>query len=341
MTRAARLIRLRLTVFGCLGAVALLGGGLAHVGAIGLNTPIVRTTFLCFVATLSLSAILWSIATRASGASMTARARRRYRFAADFLALVSVRHLFPLAMTVASYALVPHSLALADDWLSWPERMLGISHPAVYRACQAWGLLFPMELLYDSVWAQVVLMLVWFGLVRRNLLPLWEVAAGVSLAGSVGLILLWLAPALGPWAHYGYGAYGQPAPPAEAAFLADFQALRAGRFGALLAAQGLVTVPSFHVVFAVLFTWAFRHERRLYPLAIALNLGVVAVTFPVGWHYLSDLPAGMIWVAGTIVTVRRVQGAGTRRVVIGAATPAGLRPVRSRIEDAAEEKWIT
>jgi len=70
-----------------------------------------------------------------------------------------------------------------------------------------------------------------------------------------------------------------------------------------------VTIPSFHVVFAVLFAWVFRHERFIYPAAIVLNLAVIAVTFPVGWHYLADLPAGMIWVAVTIAVVRRIQGA--------------------------------
>jgi hypothetical protein len=40
------------------------------------------------------------------------------------------------------------------------------------------------------------------------------------------------------------------------------------------------------VVFAVLFTWVFRQERFLYPIAIVLNLAVIAVTFPVGWTFL-------------------------------------------------------
>ena len=126
------------------------------------------------------------------------------------------------------------------------------------------------------------------------------------------LVVFWLAPAIGPWAYYGQTAYGSPPPSAEAAFLADFSALREGRFTALLAGQGLVTFPSFHVVFAVLFAWVFRRERFLYPVAIVLNLGVIAVTFPVGWHYLADLPAGMVLVTATIAVVRRIQGAPAR-----------------------------
>jgi PAP2 superfamily protein len=218
MSLSDRLSRLRLVVFGSLGAVGAFGVCLAQINGIGLNTPIVRTTFYCFLGTLSL--------------------------------------------------------------------------------CGAWGLLLPMEIVYDSVWVQVVLILGWFGLVRRNLRPLWEVSAAVSIAATVALAVFWLAPAIGLWAYYGQAAYGSLPPSAEAAFLADFSALREGRFTALLAGQGLVTIPSFHVVFAVLFAWVFRQERFLYPVAIVLNLAVIAVTFPVGWHYLADLPAGMIWGGG-------------------------------------------
>jgi len=327
MSLSDRLIRLRLVVFGSLGAVGAFGFCLAQINGIGLNTPIVRTTFYCFLGTLSLSILLWLIDAYALRESESERTHRRYRLAADFLALASIRHLFPLAMTLASYGLVPHSLALADEWLSWPERMLGITHPVVYRTCEAWAFLRPMEFVYDSVWIQVVLILGWFGLVRRNVLPLWEVAAAVSISATVGLVVFWLAPAIGPWAYYGQAAYGFPAPSAEAAFLADFSALREGRFAALNAGQGLVTIPSFHVVFAVLFAWVFRKERFLYPVAIVLNLAVIAVTFPVGWHYLADLPAGMIWVAATIAVVRRIQDAPAQSAAAQESTLSPLQGV--------------
>jgi PAP2 superfamily protein len=330
MSFSDRLARLRLVVFGSLIAVGTLGVFLAQINGIDLNTPIVRRTFYCFLGTLSLSVLLLVIDVYGLRESAPERTRRRYRFAADLLALMSIRHLFTLAITFASYGLVPHGLALADEWLSWPERMLGITHPVVYRTCEAWGLLVPMEFVYDTVWVQVMLILGWFGLVRRNLLPLWEVAAAVSLSATVGLVVFWLAPAVGPWAYYGQAAYGSSPPPAEAAFLADFLALREGRLTALLAGQGLVTIPSFHVVFAVLFTWVFRRERFLYPIAIVLNLAVIAVTFPVGWHYLADLPAGMIWVAVTIAVVRRIQGTPAQSA---AAQEPALSPLQGVLRE--------
>jgi hypothetical protein len=153
------------------------------------------------------------------------------------------------------------------------------------------------------------------------------VAAAVSISATVGLVVFWLAPAIGPWAYYGQAAYGSPPPSAEAAFLADFSALREGRFTVLRAGQGLVTIPSFHVVFAVLFAWVFRKERFLYPVAIVLNLAVIAVTFPVGWHYLADLPAGMIWVAATIAVVRRIQDAPAQSAAAQESTLSPLQGV--------------
>jgi len=49
------LARLRIGVFGCLGAGGLLGLCLAQVDGIGMTTPIVRTTFYCFLGALSMS----------------------------------------------------------------------------------------------------------------------------------------------------------------------------------------------------------------------------------------------------------------------------------------------
>jgi hypothetical protein len=101
----------------------------------------------------------------------------------------------------------------------------------------------------------------------------------------------------------------------------------AGRLRTDLAGEGLMTIPSFHVVFAVLFTWVSRQERLLYPFAIVVNLGVIAAAFPVGWHYLTDVAAGMIWVAVTIAVVRRIQGAPARSAGVQKSTPTPLQRV--------------
>jgi hypothetical protein len=329
MNLAHGVARLRIVVFGCLCSIGVVGFCLTQLNGIGLNTPIVRSTLCYVLGALSLSALLWLPSIHGLKGAASERRRVWYRLGADALALVSVKYLAPLVITVASYGVVPHGLTLADEWLSWPERMLGVTHPVVYRTCEAWGLLPAMELVYGSLWPQLTIMLVWFALVRRSFVPLWEVTAAVSVAGGVGLVVFWLAPAIGPWSHYGYAAYGYSAPPLEAAFLAEFLALREGRLTAIDAAQGLITIPSFHVVFAVLFAWAFRRERWVYPVAVALNAGVIAATFPVGWHYLTDLAGGGVLAACAIAVVRRIQQEPARHAssadVGSVAGPQGVR----------------
>ena len=239
------------------------------------------------------------------------------------------RYLFPLAMTVASYGLVPRSLALVDEWLSWPERMLGITHPFVYHICDSWGLLPTLGLMYNFVRVEVIVILLWFALVRQDLHPSMASRGGRQHRRKCrprGILACPGQRAFGPLP--GYAAYGHPPPPTEAAFLADFSALREGRFTALDAPQGSVTVPSFHVVFAILFTWVLRRERWLYPVAIALNAGVIAATFPVGWQSPgADLPAGAVWAVGAIVVVRRIQGVPSRLTAADDARTAS-RPSR-------------
>ena len=57
---------------------------------------------------------------------------------------------------------------------------------------------------------------------------------------------------------------------------------------------GLIAFPSFHVMWAVLTTFAALPSRRLFWGVAALNVLVVASTVLLGWHYLVDVPAGLL-----------------------------------------------
>jgi len=57
---------------------------------------------------------------------------------------------------------------------------------------------------------------------------------------------------------------------------------------------GMIAFPSFHVTWAVLTTYAARSSRRLFWGVAALNVLVVASTVLLGWHYLVDVPAGLL-----------------------------------------------
>jgi hypothetical protein len=57
---------------------------------------------------------------------------------------------------------------------------------------------------------------------------------------------------------------------------------------------GMIAFPSFHVMWAVLTTYAALPYRKLFWPVAALNALVVASTVLLGWHYLIDVPAGLL-----------------------------------------------
>lgn len=60
---------------------------------------------------------------------------------------------------------------------------------------------------------------------------------------------------------------------------------------------GMIAFPSFHVAWAVLTTYAALPYRRLFWAVAPLNVLVVASTLLLGWHYLVDVPSGLLLAA--------------------------------------------
>lgn len=68
---------------------------------------------------------------------------------------------------------------------------------------------------------------------------------------------------------------------------------------------GLIAFPSFHVVWAVLLAYSFRHKKYLfYPMAL-FNIIIILSTLMLGWHYLTDVIGGII-LAGLSIAVAEV-----------------------------------
>jgi hypothetical protein len=57
---------------------------------------------------------------------------------------------------------------------------------------------------------------------------------------------------------------------------------------------GMIAFPSFHVVWSVLTTYAALPDRRLFRAALAWNALVIVSTVVLGWHYVADVPAGIL-----------------------------------------------
>jgi membrane-associated phospholipid phosphatase len=60
---------------------------------------------------------------------------------------------------------------------------------------------------------------------------------------------------------------------------------------------GLIAFPSFHVAWSVLATYAALPRRGIFWALAALNALVISSTVLLGWHYLVDVPAGILLAA--------------------------------------------
>jgi hypothetical protein len=174
--------------------------------------------------------------------------------------------------------------ALGFDWSAW------FNFLAPYR-----DLRFALWLGYLSLPPQILISVVYFSLRDQDHFN-YELLLNNILSLSITTAIFLFFPALGP-----QETGGQPGLPV-------LLALRGG--GALSfdisRLQGLISFPSYHMVLAVLLTYAHRHSPLLIPIAI-VN-GVMVLSIPsFGPHYLIDIVAGaavaMLSIAATAMAI--------------------------------------
>jgi len=97
-------------------------------------------------------------------------------------------------------------------------------------------------------------------------------------------------------------------------------------------AQGLVQLPSFHTILAIMLTYNLRHNRWFFSAALLWNTALILSCPTEGSHYFVDLVAGGVVAAATIWGVRATQRrfyfhSLTRHVVLRTVStgPAVLR----------------
>ena len=80
--------------------------------------------------------------------------------------------------------------------------------------------------------------------------------------------------------------------------------------------EGIVTMPSYHTVMAVLLTYAFRRTGLVGYGIATLNLVMLLSIPPIGGHYLVDVLAGGALALGAIA-VQRASRHGVSRILFG------------------------
>ncbi|HKI37714.1 MAG TPA: phosphatase PAP2 family protein [Gemmataceae bacterium] len=128
-----------------------------------------------------------------------------------------------------------------------------------------------------------------------------EFALSSVAAAAISLPLFAAFPALGPWSYYGYA----PSSP-QAESMQVLLALK-GDDGFVLDLSdlnGVICLPSFHTILAVLSATALWSIPYLRWAAAALAVLIVLSTVATGWHYLVDVMAGLLVAPASVAAAR-------------------------------------
>jgi PAP2 superfamily len=176
------------------------------------------------------------------------------------------------------------------DWVAWIEWVT--AHPHL-----RWGL----SIAYDSLPVQALLCYTYNVHTRANWRSseIWWItfiSLLVTIAGSAAF------PGTNPYVYYGLEGAD------HFLHMKHFLGLRDGTMHVIsfIDAQGLIQLPSFHTILAIMLTYNLRHNRWLFPVALLLNSALILSCPSEGSHYFIDLFAGGVVAAATIWCVRRL-----------------------------------
>jgi hypothetical protein len=215
-------------------------------------------------------------------------------FSAQIVALYSFVVLFSYLIVSTDAPLVDLTFDRIDkffglDWVAWTKWVA--AHPQIYLILAVAYTTQPIQAFFCYIYNIHTLA---FG---RNSEIWWLtfISVLITIAGS-GVF-----PASNPYVHYGLLSAD------HFAHMTQFLGLREGlhviTFGMN---EGIIQLPSFHTILAIIFTYNVRHNRWLFVPAIVLNATVILACPSVGSHYFVDLPAGAVVAIATIWVVRRL-----------------------------------
>ncbi|HKD36440.1 MAG TPA: phosphatase PAP2 family protein [Pirellulales bacterium] len=229
--------------------------------------------------------------------------------------MLCLRALAILVGTTAVFGPLTYAVATLrwpwfDNQLAAFDSAFGLSAGALVRwtsAHPAFDLL--MRLAYSSVFPQIILVIVVLGFSADRRLDIFLIR--FMLGGLLTSAIFAFLPAQGTCVYF-----GMPTPDHYVPVLSELDRLRRGvAWVSWRDAQGIVTFPSFHTIWAVLLIAAFRGRKLFYPILI-LNSLVLLSCVTTGMHYFVDVLGGLIVTAIAIVATRPLC--------------AGLEPVRKK-----------
>lgn len=230
-----------------------------------------------------------------AAASLLARSYGLARIA-DTLDALAIPQAIGLVSVLTTILIATQSHGFIDSKLVAADAALGFD----FRVAVRWVAGIPLlqkvsNVVYVTSALQTMLLPLALALAgRARDLRIFIAAWTLSLA--VTSLTFYFTPTEGPYAYWGIQFHDIPS--LRRFFAWEFGKVIAGlQDGSLRHLAdveiGLVSLPSFHTIGAILCAWAaLRFGRWGWPI-VALNLLVVASTIPSGAHYLIDVIAGI------------------------------------------------
>jgi hypothetical protein len=158
---------------------------------------------------------------------------------------------------------------------------------------------------YSTLLPQFFLPLLLLGFVLRDRKGLWEYIGLMHIAAAVTVICFALWPAACPPQHYGFEPVGID----QSRVYRHLAGLREGAMTVVRAddLDGLVSMPSFHVLGAICVTWVFRRRWWIAAPLVVVNALLTLATVATGVHYVVDVAASFALFPCIVWLYRRVE----------------------------------
>ena len=258
--------------------------------AAGLQLGVEFLQFSSCIAVLILIALIYYYTNRER------RIMELAHFGAQYLCLLMLLDLLTALAVSSNAPLVDPQLEAIDramgfDWVAWKE--LVFAHPMLRYGLRIAYASLPFQLFFCYIYNAHT------RASRRNSEIWWItfISGLVTMAGCAAF------PAINPYVYYGLERAD------HFIHMQQFMELRTGAIRVIgkMSDEGLVQLPSFHTILAIMVTYNLRYNRWLLLIAAGLN-GLLIVSCPTeGSHYLIDVIAGAAVAAATIWGVRLME----------------------------------
>ena len=238
-------------------------------------------------------------------AAYPGRNRKEWVLAETFLTLALFLTLGAL-LGPAQYGGAALNRPYIDDALAAADAAMGID----VSTLAAWTRQQPLlvEVLtraYSTLLPQFFLPFLLLGFIFRDRRALWEYIGLMHVAAAVTVVCFALWPAACAPQHYGFHPVGID----QSRVFRHLAGLRDGTMTVVRVGDidGLVSMPSFHVLGAMCVTWAFRRRWWMALPLLAVNVLLTLATFVTGVHYAVDVVAAFAIFPCAVWLYRRVE----------------------------------